>query len=71
MALAIWITVLAPPENGAQGAARKWDQRFESALLQGRVCEPSVPLGFRDRDILELIGKVAVTPCHRMVNAVA
>jgi hypothetical protein len=36
-----------------------------------QVCEPSVPLGFRDRDILELIGKVAVTPCHRMVNAVA
>jgi hypothetical protein len=45
MALAIWITVLAPPENGAQGAARKWDQRFESALLQQRVrCE----LDFRD-----------------------
>jgi hypothetical protein len=38
MALAIWITVLAPPENGAQGAARKWDQRFESALLQQAVC---------------------------------
>jgi hypothetical protein len=37
MALTIWITVLAPPENGAQGAARKWDERFESALLQRRV----------------------------------
>jgi hypothetical protein len=29
--------------GSAQGAARKWDQRFESALLQQRVsCEPDL-----------------------------
>jgi hypothetical protein len=33
------------------------DQEFESGLLQRGVCEPSVPPGFRDRDILDLIGR--------------
>jgi hypothetical protein len=28
----------------AQGAARKWDQRFESAFLQRRVRKLSVPV---------------------------
>ena len=26
-----------------QHLCRKWDQRFESAFLQRRVCKPSVP----------------------------
>ena len=29
--------------GSAQGTARRWDQRFESALLHRRVCKPSVP----------------------------
>jgi len=35
--------------QGVTYLARNW--KFES------ICEPSVPLGFRDRDILDLIGR--------------
>jgi hypothetical protein len=35
----------------------KRDRGFESGFLQRGVCEPSVPLGFRDSDILDLIGR--------------
>jgi hypothetical protein len=35
-----------------QSLSQERDRRFESGFLQQRVtCEPSVPLGFRDRDI--------------------
>jgi hypothetical protein len=45
------------PEREGSPIARRGDRGFESVSLQGRVCEPSVPLGFRDRDILDLIGR--------------
>src|SRR5256885_1649021 len=45
------IRTFGPPRTGAdfysdvcsESCRRKWDQRFESALLQRRVREPSVP----------------------------
>jgi hypothetical protein len=42
--------------------AREWwllarNRKFESTSLQRGVCEPSVPPGFRDREILDLIGR--------------
>jgi hypothetical protein len=54
----------AQHQNRASPASKRWsvvsilgqtltgDRGFESVSLQRRVCEPWVPLGFRDRDIL-------------------
>ena len=36
-----------------ESVVHRWGERgFESFSLQQSVCEPSVPLGFHDRDIL-------------------
>jgi hypothetical protein len=41
--------------------------KFESTPLQRRVCEPSVPLGFRDPDILDLMRR-RIESCPALVN---
>jgi hypothetical protein len=41
---ATWMLAVGDIGPVPRCATLKWDQRFESAFLQRRVCKPSVPL---------------------------